>query len=128
MPMEDAMNIRFFVFGITLAATTATAANQPLAIKVSPAMSFAPANFVIRTSVEPDGANRSLEVIADSGDFYRSSAVTLDGGHAPKTTQFEFRSLPPGEYEVSVVVTGADGRPRAISRAHAKVIESVGAH
>ena len=48
----------------------------------------------------------------------------LEGDRAAKTTQFEFRSLPPGEYDVRVVVTGADGRQRAISRAHAKVVES----
>ena len=118
------MNARFLVLGLTLAATSAAGANQPLAIKVSPAVSFAPANLVIRTSVDPDADNRALEVVAQSEDFYRSSTVTLDGDHAPKTTQFEFRSLPPGEYEISVVVTGADGRQRAISRGQAKVVES----
>jgi hypothetical protein len=116
------------VLGMTLAATGVAAGNQPLAIKVSPAMSFAPANLVIRTSVEQDAENRSLEVIAESDDFYRASGVTLDGDRAPKTTQFEFRSLPAGEYEVTVIVTGADGRQRAMSRAHAKVMESAGAH
>jgi hypothetical protein len=65
-----------------------------------------------------------LDVVAESEDFYRSSSVTLDGDRAPKTAQFEFRSLPPGEYEISVVVTGADGRQRATSHAHARVVES----
>jgi hypothetical protein len=124
MPKEDAMNARFLILGMTVAATAVAGANQPLAIKVSPAVSFAPANLIIRTSVDPDAYNRSLEVVAESDDFYRSSTVMLEGDRAPKTTQFEFRSLPPGEYDVSVVVTGADGRQRAISRAHAKVVES----
>jgi hypothetical protein len=124
MPMEDAMNARSLILGMTVAATTAAGANQPLAVKVSPAVSFAPANLIIRTSVDPDAYNRSLEVVAESGEFYRSSTVMLEGDRAAKTTQFEFRSLPPGEYEISVVVTGADGRPRAISRAQAKVVES----
>jgi hypothetical protein len=118
------MNVRSLILGMTFAATAAAGANQPLAIKVSPAVSFAPANLIIRTSVDPDAYNRSLEVVAESDDFYRSSTVMLEGDRAPKTTQFEFRSLPPGEYDVSVVVTGADGRQRAISRAHAKVVES----
>jgi hypothetical protein len=122
------MNARWIALGITLAATAAAGANQSLAVKVSPAVSFAPANLVIRTSVDPDVDNRSLEVVAESSDFYRSSTVMLDGDHAPRTTQFEFRSLPPGEYQVSVVVTGADGRQRAISRAQAKVVESGGGH
>jgi hypothetical protein len=118
------MNARFLALGLTLAATSAAGANQPLAIKVSPAISFAPANLVIRTSVDPDAGNRALEVAAESADFYRASTVTLDGDHAPKTAQFEFRGLPPGEYAISVAVSGADGRPRAISRGVAKVVES----
>jgi outer membrane usher protein FimD/PapC len=122
--MENAMNARFLILGMTVAATAAAGATQPLAIKVSPAVSFAPANLIIRTSVDPDTYNRSLEVVAESDDFYRSSTVMLEGDRAPKTTQFEFRSLPPGEYHVSVIVTGADGRQRAISRAQAKVVES----
>ena len=122
------MKARCLILAMTIAATAAVGANQPLAIKVSPAISFAPANLIIRTSVDPHEDNRSLEVVAESGDFYRSSTVTLDGEHAPKTTQFEFRSLPPGEYEVSVVVTGADGRQRAISRAQARVVESGSGH
>jgi uncharacterized protein (DUF2141 family) len=124
MPKEDAMNARFLILGMTVAATAAAGANQPLAIKVSPAVSFAPANLIIRASVDPDAGNRSLQVVAESDEFLRSSTVTLEGERAPKTTQFEFRSLPPGEYAVSVVVTGADGRQRAISRSQARVVES----
>jgi hypothetical protein len=118
------MHARFLVLGLTLAATTALGANQSLAVKVSPAVSFAPANLVIRTRVDPDADNRSMEVVAESADFYRSSTIPLDGDRAPKTTQFEYRSLPPGEYTVTVVVTGADGRQRAVSRGQATVVES----
>jgi hypothetical protein len=118
------MNARCLILAMTLAATAAAGANQPLAIKVSPAVSSAPADLIIRTSVDPHADNRSLEVVAESGDFYRSSTVMLEGDRAAKTTQFEFRSLPPGEYQVSVVVTGVDGRYRAISRGQAKVVES----
>jgi hypothetical protein len=126
MPKEDAMNARFLILGMTIAATAAAGANQPLAIKVSPAVAFAPANLIIRISVDPDADNRSLQVVAESDDFLRSSTVMLEGERAAKTTQFEFRSLPPGEYAISVVVTGADGRQRAISRTQAKVVESGG--
>ena len=118
------MNARFLVLGLMLTATAAVGANPSLGIKVSPAVSFAPANLIIRTSVDPDADNRALEVVAQSADFYRSSTVTLDGDRAAKTTQFEFRSLPPGEYEISVVVTDAGGRQRAISRTQARVVES----
>ena len=122
------MHARFLVLGLVLATTVAPGAKQSLAVRVSPAVSFAPANLVIRTQVDPDADNRSLEVVAESADFYRSSTVPLDGDRAPKTTQFEFRSLPPGEYAVSVIVTGADGRQRAVSRGQARVMESGGSH
>jgi hypothetical protein len=87
-------------------------------------MSFAPANLVIRTTVEPDAENRAIEIVADSDEFYRASSVQLEGDHAPKTTIFEFRSLPPGEYKVTAAVVGADGKQRGSARASVKVIES----
>jgi len=36
----------------------------------------------------------------------------------------EFRSLPPGEYDVKAASIGVDGQPRAIARAHVNVVES----
>jgi hypothetical protein len=104
--------------------TTAAGAKEPLAMQVSPAISFAPANLVIRTRLEPDADNRAMEVIAESGDFYRSSAIQLEGDRAPRTVTFEFRSLPPGEYEVTAVVIGTAGQQRALARSHVNVMET----
>src|SRR5262245_5021904 len=123
------MNARVMVCGmclftLTVAPTTFVAAKEPLSIRVSPAVSFAPANLIIQTRVDPDPYNRALEIVAESGDFYRSSTVQLEGDRAPKTTMFEFRSLPPGEYEVRASVIGADGQPKAIARGQAHVVES----
>jgi hypothetical protein len=124
MQMEDAMKARCLVVAMVLTATAVTAAKEPLSIRVSPAFSFAPANLVIRTSVEPDAENRSVEVIADSAEFYRSSTIALEGDRAPKTMMIEFRSLPPGDYEVSAMLIGVDGRRRAIAHAQVNVVES----
>ena len=118
------MNGRCLVLGLLLTATAAAGANEPLALRVSPAFSFAPANLVIQTNVDPDAGNRSMEVIADSADFYRASTIALAGEHAPKTSRFEFRSLPPGDYQITATVIGADGRQRAIARQHVQVLES----
>jgi len=93
-------------------------------MQVSPAMSFAPANVVIRTRLEPDVDNRGMEVIAESGDFYRSSAIQLEGDRAPRTVTFEFKSLPPGEYQVTAVLLGTDGQRRALVRSHVNVIDT----
>ena len=118
------MRLQMIAVGLVLATTTGVGANEPIAIRVSPAMSFAPANLVIRTSVEPNVDNRLMEIIADSDQFYRSSMVQLEGDRAPKTTVLEFRSLPPGEYHVTAAVFAADGRPRGIARAQINVVES----
>jgi hypothetical protein len=124
MQTEDAMNARCLMVGMMLTVTAVAGAKEPLSIRVSPAVSFAPANLVIRTSVEPHADNREMEVIADSPEFYRSSTIALEGDRAAKTTTLEFRSLPPGEYEVAATVIGVDGQRRAIAQAHVNVIES----
>jgi hypothetical protein len=111
------MSVRILVAGLAVVTTTVVGAREAVVIRVSPAMSFAPANLVIRTTIEPDANNRAVEVVADSDEFYRSSAIQLEGDRAPKTTTFEFRSLPRGEYEVTAVVIGADGQRRAFARA-----------
>ena len=117
------MSLRAWVTALTVMMTTVVGAKKPLSMRVSPAMSFAPANLVIRTRLEPEADNRAMEVVADSGDFYRSSAIQLEGNRAPRTVTFEFRSLPPGDYEVTAVVIGADGQRRALARSHVNVIE-----
>jgi hypothetical protein len=99
-------------------------AKEPLSIRVSPSVAFAPANMVVRTSIEPDASNRAVEIVADSDQFYRSSQVQLDGERAPRTSICEFRSLPPGAYEVKAALIGVDGRARAVARAHVNVVES----
>lgn len=99
-------------------------AGERLALKVSPAVAFAPANLIVRTTVEADSANRAMEIEAESVDFYRSSAVELDGENAPRTTQYEFRNLPPGRYSVKATLRGSDGHPRAAVRTEVNVMAS----
>jgi predicted phage tail protein len=120
------MNARYLVVGMMLTATTVTGAKEPVSIRVSPEISFAPANVVIRTSVEPATENRSVEVIADSDEFYRSSTIPLEGDRAPKTTMIEFRGLPPGNYDVSASVIGSGGQRRAFAHMQVKVMGSEG--
>jgi hypothetical protein len=101
-------------------------AGDRLAMRVSPAISFAPANLVVRAFVEADADNRAVEIVAESPDFYRSSAIQLDGDRAPRTSMFEFRSLPPGTYEVSAVLLGSGGQTRATVRQEINVIPGGG--
>jgi hypothetical protein len=98
---------------------------EPLRLRVSPEASFAPGFVKVQVSIEADAENRRLEVVAASADFYRSSEVDIDGAQAPRTSVFEFRGLPAGEYQFTGVLTGTHG-PRATAFRFAKVVPSLG--
>lgn len=116
------VTLRAAIAGLIIAATTTGRATESISIRVSPAVAFAPAELLIRTTIAPDADNRAVEVIADSNEFYRSSQFQLEGDRAPKTTTVQFHSVPPGEYDVTAAVIGADGRPRALAHAHINVL------
>ena|SRR5690349_6356646 len=102
------------------------AAGEKLAVRVTPIVAFAPANLVVRTIITQDASNRAIAVVAESPDFYRSSEMELDGDKAPRTSVFEFKSLPSGTYQVSAVLIGSGGEPRALARAQVDVMAAGG--
>lgn len=118
------MKLRACLCGLVILLAAPLGAGDRLALKVTPAVSFAPANLIVRTTVEADSANRGMEISAESADFYRASAVELDGDQAPRTTQWEFKNLPPGKYLVRAMLLGSDGRTRAAVRTEVNVIPS----
>jgi hypothetical protein len=101
-------------------------ANETLTIAVSPVQSFAPTILTIRVHVEPDAGNRALEVVAESGDYYRSSRIQLEGAEAPRTIALEIRNVPGGDYEVRGALIDSAGRERAAARKQAIVLGSAG--
>ena len=109
---------------LMLASTLPLGAGERLTMKVSPAVAFAPANLMVRAMVVADADNRAVEIIAESADFYRSSMIQLEGDQAARINQFEFRSLPPGTYEVRANLFGSNGQPRATIRQPINVIAS----
>jgi hypothetical protein len=125
------MKVRAILIGMlmtTAAMPLGAGTRERLALKVSPAVSFAPANLIVRTTIEADQQNRAVEIIAESDGFYRSSEIQLDGDNAPRTTMFEFRSLPQGMYEVKAILYGSTGEPRAQVRQQVNVIASGAGH
>ena len=98
-------------------------ANDRLALRVSPAVAFAPATLRVQTTIESDSANRAIEIIAESDDFYRSSEMQLDGESAPRTTYFQFRSLPTGEYSVRAILKGQGGHELASAERKVNIVE-----
>ena len=119
------MRGRAIVCGCLLAASTwSVAAGEKITMKASPEVSFAPAHLTVRTVIEPDPANRAIEIIIDSQDFYRSSLIQLAGDQAPRASVVEFRGVPGGTYEISAKLLDEGGNPRALSR---RVIDVIAA-
>jgi hypothetical protein len=98
---------------------------QPLTLKVSPAMAAAPAFIRVSAIVEANDENRSLEIVAQSPQFFRSSTIDLDGRNSPPLTVVEYPNLPPGLYEVTAVLVGTSGK-RATALRVVKVVATPG--
>jgi hypothetical protein len=95
---------------------------QALSVKVTPLKSFAPAMLRVLVRIGPNANNRSLALIADGENFYRSSEVPLAGNAAPKLIEFSWPSLPEGEYSILAVLSDAAGRERAVAHESVSVI------
>ena len=116
------MKARVSLCGIFLLLAPPLGAGARLSMSVSPSLSFAPANLYVRAMIEADRANRGVEIVAESIDFYRASEIELAGERAPRTSTFEFRSLPPGTYQVRATLLGSGGERRAWVQSQAIVV------
>jgi hypothetical protein len=111
------MKVRVTLCGFfILAAILSLGAGERITMQVSPRVSLAPANLVVRTMIEANESNRALEIVAESRDFYRSSQISIDGERAPRTEIFEFRNLPGGWYEVRATLLDGSGHTLAYAR------------
>jgi hypothetical protein len=104
-----------FLLTLTLAGLVSTSApgasaDKRLHMHVYPTVVSAPGEVLISVGIERRPENRVLRVTASSADFYRSSEVQLDGEESPRVSAFKFRELPPGEYDASAELIGANGR------------------
>lgn len=103
--------------GLLAASVTYVATADAVSVSVSPPVAYEPAQIIVRVTVEPNPDNRALEVITESMDFFRKSHRQLDGDQASRTSLFEYRGLPAGDYNVRVVVTDQEGSAQAIANA-----------
>jgi hypothetical protein len=99
-------------------------ANAPLSLVVTPMQSFAPTTLTVRAHVQPDDANRALDVAVESGSYYRSSRIPLDGAGAPPMISVQMRNMPGGEYEVTGALINAAGHELGVVHAHVVVIDN----
>ena len=77
--------------------------------RVWPSAGVAPSDVAVEAYVQPDEDNRELSIIVDSGAFYASSSISLNGTQAARSTRVVFRMLPAGRYDVRVTLRGATG-------------------
>ncbi len=91
-------------------------AGSKLTLQIRPTIALEPATVLVRTRVEADRLNRSMEVTADSEEYYRSSVVDMDGENAPTTDSFTFKNMPAGTYEIRVIVRDSAGEVRAVDK------------
>jgi len=101
---------------VLLFAAAAADASERLLLRVTPNVSSAPSTVTVRAYVEQSAENRGLRIEADSGSFYRSSQIQLDGDKAPLLTEFRFASLPSGEYTVIATLLDARGDATMVRR------------
>jgi hypothetical protein len=71
---------------------------------------------VVKATVTRDVDNRWLHIEADSGAFFRSSDIQLDGDKAPLVTEIRLNSLPGGEYTVMAVLRNNLGQETVVRR------------
>jgi hypothetical protein len=122
---ENDMTRRLLLLTILAVTVAPVRAGERVDLHVTPWVAFAPADLRVRAMVAIDKDNRSLEIIAESESFYRSSEVDLAGEFAPRTTTFEFRSLPGGEYNVRAIVKGVNGRALAVTQQTVRVVSNL---
>jgi hypothetical protein len=99
-----------------LTASGATGATEKLTLRVTPNVSSAPSTVIVKATVARHADNRWLHIEADSGEFFRSSEIQLDGDKAPVITEIRLPNLPGGEYTVKAVLRNAMGEETIVRR------------
>ena len=70
-------------------------AKPRVAIRVSPAMAYAPATLTVQATVEPNDENRMLAIEVDSSTYSRTSEIPLEGKNGQPTHTINLRDVPP---------------------------------
>jgi hypothetical protein len=88
-----------------------------------PSVAMAPATVLLNVRVAPRKENRLLPVTLDSGAYYRSSDVALEGAEAATMHSVRWPGIPSGEYIVIVELFRSNGKRQM---AHAGRLDIVG--
>jgi hypothetical protein len=103
----------FGVFGVLTA--LATGANAPataagvLDITLKGAYFSEPATVQLTVAVEPNDANRTLRIEAESEGMFRSSEISLNGANEKRLHQIMLKNLRAGQYALRAEVRSSTG-------------------
>jgi hypothetical protein len=84
---------------------TPSAAEDAVMIRVTPQLCVEGSSVRITVNIERHDDNRVLTIVADSADFFRSSAIQLSGDRAPVQHLLLLEALPSGTDEVRATLT-----------------------
>ena len=93
---------------LLLGGTAGSNADEAISVTVRPAITTAKSNAQVRVVLARNDQNRALIWEVDGPNYYRSSAMELDGASAARTYTFIVRDLPAGSYEVRARVRRKD--------------------
>src|SRR2546426_696945 len=111
------MKVRFLACGLLLLVASPIGAGDRLALRVSPVVSFAPTDLVVRATVELDAANRALDVVPDR--------VGPAGGRQPRAScggraQSALFGRAPGRATPAAAGSGVKSSPGLMKRSFSK--------
>ena len=89
----------------------------------APLVVQAPGDVEISIQIKPTAKTQELRLSADSGSFYRSSSVGLNGVDSQEVHTFMWRGFPVGEYDVIGMLVDSDGTSEVVVRGALKVID-----
>lgn len=100
----------------TRASRPKSAPEADLMMRLTPNIVLGPADVRAVVQVPRHADNRLLRIMIDSGAYYRSSDVQLDGAEAPLTHYFVWKDLPAGNYLVALELHGTIKLLKSTSR------------
>jgi hypothetical protein len=99
------------------------AAAPALRLTVTPHFGNAPAHVRVQVFVERAAENRALRLTIDSPEYFRSSAIELNGESAQRVHVAEFRSIPAGAHEVRAALVNRRGEESAVVHEYIRIYD-----
>jgi hypothetical protein len=91
------------------------AAEDAVTVRVTPQLCVEGSNVRITVNVARHDDNRLLTIVADSPDFFRSSAIQLSGDRSAVQHLLLLKAVPSGTYEVRATLTRENDEKKSVS-------------